>query len=204
MPRQSSRIEYGVNGPVSRPPAAPALRQRLLSRTSRRETTAAAAFLAFVAPGAQALDLMQAPPGTLSMAVRPNVIVSIDDSGSMAYALNGSQTTNNDTGPIDGNGNWSPNAKRINILKYSLAQAFTDPAVVPDGRIRLAWQSMWNTPLRAAAHRRGWAARKPTRFRATAAPTRRAAAPAALTAPRTGPTPCACWTRSTALTSCGS
>jgi type IV pilus assembly protein PilY1 len=34
-----------------------------------------------------AVDLVQAPPGTLQPYVMPNVIISIDDSGSMNYRL---------------------------------------------------------------------------------------------------------------------
>ena len=38
--------------------------------------------------GAWAIDLAQAPPGTVQPYVTPNVIISIDDSGSMNYCLN--------------------------------------------------------------------------------------------------------------------
>jgi type IV pilus assembly protein PilY1 len=34
-----------------------------------------------------AVDLVQAPPGTLQPYVMPNVIISIDDSGGMNYRL---------------------------------------------------------------------------------------------------------------------
>ena len=40
---------------------------------------------------------------------------------------------------------WKKTTKRINVLKYALNNVFKDPALVPDGKIRLAWQSLNNT-----------------------------------------------------------
>lgn len=62
------------------------------------------------------LDLVQYPAGTASVEPAPNVIVSVDDSGSMG----------------------SPG---ITSLKDALKATFS-AGNVPDGRIRLAWQSM--------------------------------------------------------------
>ena len=62
------------------------------------------------------LDLAQYPAGTASRQPAPNVIVSVDDSGSMGT-----------TG--------------ITALKDALKQTFSANNI-PDGRVRLAWQSM--------------------------------------------------------------
>lgn len=40
---------------------------------------------------------------------------------------------------------WKKTTKRINVLKYSLNNVFKDYELVPDGKIRLAWQSLNNT-----------------------------------------------------------
>ena len=40
---------------------------------------------------------------------------------------------------------WKGTTKRINVLKYALNNVFKDPELVPDGKIRLAWQSLNNT-----------------------------------------------------------
>lgn len=96
-------------------------------------------------PSAWALDLAESPPGTVEPYVRPNVIISVDDSGSMDW-----QITNTNTGSAtivtpNPDGSWPTNAKRLNILKYSLKQVFNDTSLLPDKKIRLAWQTMWNT-----------------------------------------------------------
>lgn len=65
---------------------------------------------------AAAIPLAQYPAGTSSREPAPNVIVSVDDSGSMG-------------------------ASGIATLKDALKQTFAS-SNVPDGRIRLAWQSM--------------------------------------------------------------
>ena len=109
------------------------------------KTLLALAASAALAPhGAWALDLTQSPPGTVEPYVAPNVIISIDDSGSMDW-----QITNTNTGTASittpkADGSWDSKAKRINILKYSLKQVFSDTALLPDKKIRLAWQSIWN------------------------------------------------------------
>ncbi|MFO1231362.1 MAG: PilC/PilY family type IV pilus protein [Alicycliphilus sp.] len=116
-----------------------------------RKTMLALAAGAVVAPcSAWALNLAEAPPGTVEPYVRPNVIISVDDSGSMDW-----QVTNSNTGDAaittpNADGSWPNNAKRINILKYALTSIFDpthpqyDPALLPDKKIRLAWQTMWN------------------------------------------------------------
>lgn len=109
-----------------------------------RKHLLALAVSAVLAPnGAWAIDLAQSPPGTTEPYVAPNVIISIDDSGSMNYQITNSNTGNNVTAP-NADGSWDPKAKRINVLKYALTQTFNDTTLLPDRKIRLAWQAMWN------------------------------------------------------------
>ncbi len=132
----------------------------------RKHLLALAAGAALAPNGAWAVDLLQAPPGTVQPYVTPNVIISIDDSGSMDFCLtlqkDGKEGTTNcqiawdasgkptqyanvsDATTPDENGNWPGNAKRINVLKYSLKQVFSDTTLLPDKKIRVAWQAMWN------------------------------------------------------------
>lgn len=105
--------------------------------------------LAYGSSSALALDLTQSPPGTTEPYVRPNVIISIDDSGSMDFRL--TSTSNGDsTKEPDENGNWPNTAKRMNVLKYSLKSIFDtthpkyDSSLMPEKRIRLSWQAMHN------------------------------------------------------------
>lgn len=113
-----------------------------------------------------ALDLASSPPGTVEPYVAPNVIISIDDSGSMRREIG---STDNGSSriklPQSSDGSWNPKAQRINILKYALQSVFDpnfnpsgdptrdssdkgnrfyDPEIVGDNKIRLAWQAMWN------------------------------------------------------------
>ena len=105
---------------------------------------ALAAAAALVPQGAWALSLVQAPPGSQQPYVAPNVIISVDDSGSMGWRLNSSSTgTSSITAPKP-DGTWDPAAPRINILKHALTQVFNDTTLLPDKKIRLAWQVMWN------------------------------------------------------------
>lgn len=94
---------------------------------------------------AHALDLAQSPPGTVDPYVAPNVIISIDDSGSMGFRLNAANATgaNNTTIP-NNDGTWPASSRRMNVLKYALKQVFTDQSLLPDKKIRLSWQAMWN------------------------------------------------------------
>lgn len=93
-----------------------------------------------------ALDLAQSPPGTVEPYVAPNVIISVDDSGSMDYRLDAeseSGATNNTT-PNGGGEVWKDTSRRINVLKYALGKVFRDTTLLPEKKIRLAWQVMWN------------------------------------------------------------
>lgn len=115
-----------------------------------RKTLLALAASTMLAPhGAWAIDLVQAPPGTVQPYVTPNVIISIDDSGSMDYRVDresSSGATNNTTPNADGT--WPGTSRRMNVLKYALQSIFDpthekyDSSLLPDKKIRLAWQAM--------------------------------------------------------------
>ncbi|WP_367068001.1 PilC/PilY family type IV pilus protein [Oryzisolibacter sp. LB2S] len=101
--------------------------------------------------GVWAVDLVQAPPGTVQPYVTPNVIISVDDSGSMNFRLDyeSTQGASNTTSP-SADGTWPTNSRRMNVLKYALKSIFDpthpkyDSTLLPDKKIRLAWQTMWN------------------------------------------------------------
>ena len=83
------------------------------------------------------LNLAQVPAGNGGGEPAPNVIISVDNSGSMAEDANGS------TGSIT-----AANPTKMTSLKAALTSQFVtlDAAgnpKVPNNRIRLAWQSMW-------------------------------------------------------------
>lgn len=81
------------------------------------------------------LSLSQIPAGNGSRQPAPNVIISVDDSGSMAWDVITDSST-------------ITNGKKIDLLKQSLKAQFGDgtsnSGKTPDNRIRLAWQSMWD------------------------------------------------------------
>ncbi len=116
----------------------------------RKHLIALAASAALAPHAAWSLDLAQSPPGTTQPYVTPNVIISIDDSGSMEFRLDSEASTSNDQKEPDPNGTWPASAKRINVLKYTMVGKdgvggiFRDTTLLPDKKIRLAWQSMWN------------------------------------------------------------
>jgi type IV pilus assembly protein PilY1 len=104
---------------------------------------------------AWALDLVQEPPLPTSKSafVAPNVIISIDDSGSMDYRVQprsdgtynnaSSNTGKGYTEPYDDK-TWATNAKRINVLKYAINTVFNSKELIPENKIRIAWQAMHN------------------------------------------------------------
>lgn len=111
-----------------------------------RKTWSALAVSALLTPaGAYALDLAQSPPGTTDPYVAPNVIISVDDSGSMGFRLDAGNADNaiNDTEP-NADKSWDTRSRRMNVLKYALTEVFNDKELLPDGKIRLGWQAMWN------------------------------------------------------------
>jgi len=86
--------------------------------------------MAFVPHSAQAeLDFAHSPPGTAAPYVAPNVILSLDDSGSMV--------DENNYMIVDGK-----KKSRAQVLKEAVEDVFNDKVLLPDGKIRLAWQDM--------------------------------------------------------------
>lgn len=102
----------------------------------------------------RALDLVQEPPLPTSKSafVAPNVIISIDDSGSMNYGVKTSSTGSTKTGKgytePDSNGKWENTARRVNVLKYAMESVFkkgakfNDEELIPENKLRIAWQVM--------------------------------------------------------------
>lgn len=127
-------------------------RSAVVCTNFRKSVLALAVITAFTPYYAQALDLAQSPPGTVDPYVAPNVIISIDDSGSMGFRLdrgNATDATNN-TEPtcqkVNGKDQctWPDSSRRMNVLKYALKQVFNDKNLLADKKIRLGWQAMWN------------------------------------------------------------
>lgn len=77
-----------------------------------------------------ALTLSTAPPGTVEPYLRPNIILSLDDSTSMNEIMYDAK--GNSLGP------------RTQVLINAVKSTFSDTALLPDEKIRLAWQSMNN------------------------------------------------------------
>lgn len=112
------------------------------------------------------LTLATLPAGSGGREPAPNVIVSVDDSGSMGWDVNGCVTPDfksdwygswfNQTSPAPSpacptanaaNAAANLNKSRMFSLKAALKAQFEDTSRTPDNRIRLAWQSMWgHTP----------------------------------------------------------
>ena len=78
------------------------------------------------------LDFAQSPPGTVEPYVAPNVILSLDDSGSMSYIMTDDREPKANSNEIS----------RATILKNAVLDVFRDTDLLPDGKIRLAWQTM--------------------------------------------------------------
>lgn len=102
--------------------------QAIRNRTHFKKNLIAMAVGAALAPHASwALDFAQSPPGTKEPYVAPNIIISLDDSTSMnAKDMIGNTKT------------------RTQVLKESLIEVFSDTSLLPDGKIRFAWQTMGN------------------------------------------------------------
>lgn len=116
-----------------------------------RKTLLSLAACALLSPHtASALDLMQAPPGTVQPYVAPNVILSLDDSGSM----DGKDMVLKD--PSKPYNSWSnPYTKtRLQVLQDALKEVFNDKDLLPDNKIRMAWQSFGLHP--AVSNTDGW------------------------------------------------
>ena len=97
-----------------------------IPRRFRKNLLALAACAAVAPQAAWALDLASGPPGTKEPYVAPNVILSLDDSGSMGDALTA--------------------GTKAYTLKAALKEVFNDTNLLEDGKIRLAWQTMNSYP----------------------------------------------------------
>ncbi|WP_336691941.1 pilus assembly protein [Delftia acidovorans] len=86
------------------------------------------------------LDLAQSPPATVEPFVAPNVLISLDDSGSMQWRLRDTIQGIDQAAP--GPNGWHPNVNRASILRNALTNVFSDQVLLPNGSIRLAWQTM--------------------------------------------------------------
>ncbi len=131
------------------------LKEQTMPRTNRlpfQKNLLAIAIGAALTP-AWALELVQEPPlpTSKSVFVAPNVIISLDNSSSMAWAVKGSgmptgydQKNGSKIGYSvpKADGTWYPDAKRINVLKHSLETVFSDKNLIPDNTLRIAWQAM--------------------------------------------------------------
>lgn len=99
---------------------------------------------------AWALDLVQEPPLPTSKSafVAPNVIISVDDSGSMNFGVKTGSNGSTATGPgytePDASGKWKDDARRVKVLQYALKQVFSNKDLIPENKLRIAWQSMNN------------------------------------------------------------
>ncbi|WP_374008213.1 pilus assembly protein [Delftia lacustris] len=90
---------------------------------------------------AELLDLAQSPPETVEPYVAPNVILSLDDSGSMGSVLTSTASGRSYDQPRT-DGTWPADANRTSILRHALRTVFSDQQLLPDGSIRFAWQTM--------------------------------------------------------------
>ena len=107
-----------------------------------RKTLLALAAGAVLTPhgGAWALELATAPPGTVVPYVAPNVILSLDDSTSMDAK---DMVLKDPTKPYNESSN--PYTKtRVQVLQEALQTVFNDNVLLPDEKLRLAWQSLGN------------------------------------------------------------
>ena len=107
-----------------------------------RKTLLALAAGAVLTPhgGAWALELATAPPGTVVPYVAPNVILSLDDSTSMDAK---DMVLKDPTKPYNKSSN--PYTKtRVQVLQEALQTVFNDNVLLPDEKLRLAWQSLGN------------------------------------------------------------
>lgn len=146
--------------------------QKKMPAHFKRKSLAIAAGAVLIPSIATSIELLQAPPGTVQPYVTPNVIISVDDSGSMDYCSNAESSSKcvitgydrrgnaiwggatNESQP-NADGTWPVTSRRINVLKYALIGAqksdgtweggvFRDRNLLPDRKIRLSWQAMWN------------------------------------------------------------
>ncbi|MFT4195888.1 pilus assembly protein [Ottowia sp.] len=129
-------------------------------RRFRKTLLALAAGSALAPHASWALTLTTAPPGTITPYVAPNVILSLDDSGSMnvqatsqklsagTYCTAAGLVTLTKTTTITTSSSMMCAADgtylghRYEVLKNAVTAVFNDTTLLPDGKIRLAWQTM--------------------------------------------------------------
>ncbi|MDR0201625.1 MAG: pilus assembly protein PilY [Delftia acidovorans] len=113
------------------------------------------------------LDLAQSPPATVEPFVAPNVILSLDDSGSMNLELNDAQTQGLSLDNPNPDGTWSTKVSRSSVLRHALRTVFNDRQLLPDGSIRLAWLTMGDCARRVRrVHNGQWIPQTPARVSA--------------------------------------
>lgn len=135
--------------------------------------TLSAALLWGLALNAHAqLNLLREPANARVSEPAPNVILSLDDSGSMGWDLEGCATMDwrvdvygefNEAGAVNCPGRaWNTRPSRMRILRGALIDTFGNPltgtkGIIEDNRIRLAWQSMWdNARTSRPSHLQNW------------------------------------------------
>ncbi|HEX7867870.1 MAG TPA: PilC/PilY family type IV pilus protein [Variovorax sp.] len=96
-----------------------------------RSTVVCGLMLAQTVGHAAQYSLAQAPRNTVVREPAPNVIVSVDNSGSMDWSSRAS----------DGNTSSAGTPSRMDALKTALRDNFSE-ANIPNDRIRLSWQAM--------------------------------------------------------------
>ena len=119
--------------------------------TFQKRTLITALIAAFASPYAFSADipLAQYPAGSSHKMPIPNVVLSVDDSGSMAWddAGNNCIKSNgtkyyNSKGCSKGESSIAKSDTRIEKLKSGLNNILVNTGKY-DGQLRLAWQSMW-------------------------------------------------------------
>ena len=106
------------------------------------------------------LNLLKEPSNARVTEPAPNIILSLDDSGSMGWDLDGCMSKEFRVDVYGVNFNeggragcpWyasNPKESRMQILRSALLDTFGNPATgdkgsIEDNRIRLSWQSMWD------------------------------------------------------------
>ncbi len=120
---------------------------------------AAVCLSGLLAPAHAQLNLMRQPANARVTEPAPNIMLSLDDSGSMGWDLEGCSTLDwrvdvygdyNEAGAVNCPGrSVNTRPSRMRILREALIDTFGNPStgakgIIDDNRIRLAWQSMWD------------------------------------------------------------
>ena len=139
----------------------------------RLHALSAAVMLGLVSTAHAQLNLLREPANARVTEPAPNIILSLDDSGSMGWDLEGCPTPDirvdlygtNFTEGGRGGCPWyasNPSPSRTRILRDALIDTFGNPntgskGIIEDNRIRLAWQTMWdNARTRRPGHLQNW------------------------------------------------